>query len=81
MPVGRTQPMYQLSKMNKNSATDSPTRRAKARAICLCRPSSRVPLRSMNTPALAKAPKTATNINTIKIFMRSVYASGAPRWH
>jgi hypothetical protein len=81
MPVGRTQPMYQLSRMNKNSATDRPTRSAKARAICLCRPSSRVPLRSMNTPALARAPKTAINSNTITIFIRAVYASGAAQWH
>ena len=68
-PVGRTHPMYQLSRMNRNSATDKPTRSANARAMCLLGeplldPSLFFPpLRSMNTPALANAPSTAT-INT-----------------
>jgi hypothetical protein len=78
MPVGRTQPMYQLSRMNKNSATDKPTRSAKARAICLWRPSALLPLRSIKTPALARAPNTAININTISVFIAPVYASGLP---
>jgi hypothetical protein len=76
MPVGRTQPMYQLSRMNKNSATDKPTRIANARAICLWRPSALLPLRSIKTPALAKAPSTAININTISVFIAPVYAPG-----
>jgi hypothetical protein len=76
MPVGRTQPMYQLSRMNKNSATDKPTRSARARAICLCRPSALLPLRSIKTPALAKATSTAININTISVFIAPVYARG-----
>ena len=74
--MGLTQPMYQLSRMKRNSATESPTRTASARAMWLLRfPLSR-PRRIMNTPALAKAPSTATNINTITIFMRPIIRGG-----
>ena len=56
-----------------NSATDKPTRTASARDMWLLRFWSVRPRRIMNTPALAKAPNTATNINTITIFMTADY--------
>ena len=75
MPVGRTQPMYQLSKMNRNRATDSPTRTASARAIrwSSCSPSRR--LRNMNTPAAASAHSTATNMITMMVFIAQDYST------
>ena len=75
MPVGRTQPMYQLSKMNRNRATDSPTRTANARAMrwSLCSPSRR--LRNMNTPAAASAHSTATNMITMMVFIAQDYST------
>jgi hypothetical protein len=33
----------------------------------------------MNTPALAKAPSTATSINTITVFMAGDYPRRGPR--
>jgi hypothetical protein len=78
MPVGLTQPMYQLSKMNRNSATESATRSASARAMCRLRSSvlpaaEPVPLRNMKTPALARATSTAIISNTITVFMARDY--------
>jgi hypothetical protein len=70
MPVGRTQPMYQLSRMNRNTATDKRhAHGASARAMRGrgSSPGSR-PLRSMKRPALASAPSTATSIMTITDF-------------
>ena len=78
MPVGLTQPMYQLNKMNRNSATESATRSASARAMCRLRSSvlpdaEPVPLRNMKTPALARATSTAISSNTITVFMGADY--------
>ena len=62
------------------------TRNASARAIWRLR-SSLVPLpplaasallRSMNTPALARAPSTATISNTMTVFMQPVYPRSVP---
>jgi len=67
--------MYQLSKMKRNKATDSPTRKARARAMFLLRlsASSTRPFRNMKTPALAKAPSTETKSKTMKIFIAVDY--------
>ena len=73
MPVGRTQPMYALSRINKNKATDRPTRQASARAMCLLRSSPGAPLRSMNRPALASTIRTQIKPTTITVFMGDDY--------
>ena len=69
--------MYQLNRMNKNSATDSATRTASARAMRLSRAlgsaSSAWPLRNMNTPALASATSTQSSATTMMSFMSGDY--------
>ena len=77
MPVGRTQPMYQLSKMKRNSATDKATRSAKARAMRWSRVSPGRFLRNMKTPALASAQSTAISMTTITVFIPQDYLTGA----
>jgi surfeit locus 1 family protein len=72
-PVGFTQPMYQLSRMNRNSAIDSPTRSASARAMRLSRERVSLLLRSMNTPAPANEASTSTKAITITVFMGHDY--------
>lgn len=73
MPEGLIQPMYQASSTSRNTETESPTRTAKARAMAELRLPGSDPLRSMKTPAPARATSTATSISTMRIFMREEY--------
>ena len=75
MPVGRTHPCDQASRMKRKRATDSPTRQASARAIACGAVAGSRPFFSMNTPALAKTPRMATSTITMKTFIGPVYAS------
>ena len=73
MPEGLIQPMLQASSTKRNTVMDSPTRTASARAIAgLLEPGSE-PLRSMNTPAPARATRTATSSITMRVFMGGEY--------
>ena len=74
MLVGWIQPIFQASRINRNSAMDNPTRKASALAILPLgreRPSSSAgPLpRIMMNKAAAKLPKIATKAKATTVFM------------
>ena len=71
-PVGCTQPIQYENSTNRNRAIDSPTRKARARAILESRPSLPGDFLSMNTPALAKAAMMPTRAKAISSFMSSL---------
>ena len=78
MPEGLIQPMDQANSTRRNTVTDRPTRTASARAMAGLRLPGSAPLRSMKKPAPARATNTATNINTMTIFMRAEYFTATP---
>lgn len=77
--MGRTQPSDQASRMNRNRATDSPTRQASARAIAFGDVEGSRPFLSISTPALASTPTMDTSTITMSAFIDPVYASGLLR--
>lgn len=55
--------------MNRNNEIDRATRKANAQAMRLSRDAWLLPLRIMNTPALASTPSTSTRVMTMTVFM------------
>ena len=72
MPVGRNQPIFQLSKIHRNNKMEMPTRNAKARIMrCVLGAPSASP-RIMKKNAVAKAANTPRNATPISMFMRTI---------
>ena len=72
MPLGEIQPIFQDTKISRNSAIDKATRTASAQAmrVSRCLPSgSSWGVRYMNTPALARAASTPISAMMITTFM------------
>lgn len=71
-PLGEIQPMYQATRMIKNSPTEIATRIANARAMRLSGASAFLSApgrRNMNTPALPNAARMPITANTMITFM------------
>jgi|LauGreSuBDMM15SN_2_FD.fasta_scaffold1858959_1 hypothetical protein len=69
MPVGLIQPIFQESRMHKNSTIEMPTRNARARIILLDLGVSSVSPRNMNNNAADKAANMPRNAIAMKRFM------------
>lgn len=69
MPVGCSQPIFQLVNMHKNKTMEMPTRKAKARIMRLVLGVSSASPRIMNKNAVAKAASTLKKAIAINIFM------------
>jgi hypothetical protein len=72
MPVGLIQPIFHESRMHKNSTTDMPTRKARARIIRLDLGASSVSPRNMNNNAVDKAANMPKKAIAINIFMSQI---------
>ena len=69
MPVGCSQPIFQLIKMHRNRTIEVPTRNAKARIMRLVLGAPSASPRIMNKNAVAKAASTPRKTIAINIFM------------
>jgi hypothetical protein len=72
IPVGLIQPIFHESRMHKNSTTDMPTRKARARIIRLDLGASSVSPRNMNNNAVDKAANMPKKAIAINIFMSQI---------
>ena len=72
MPVGLSQPIFQDSKMHKNSTTDMPTLNASARIMRLDLGAPSVSPRNMNNRAVDKAANMPKKAMAMNIFMNGI---------
>ena len=72
MPVGCSQPIFQLIKIHRNSTMEIPTRKAKALIMRLVLGAPSVSPRIMNKNAVANAASTPKKAIAINIFIDSI---------